>query len=597
MLSKFLHHAIYAGTLLAMSSASHASLVSEQVFQNSTATKAQLEQALPDILTFNELVHRVRYFYPSEAVSQTRWEFFLEKVIDQMAVLPEQERLAFALAELKNITPHIVTQPSELPVIAHDDVAHTWVATGARNYHVYERNLRSGSMSELFNHIHTPKSKYYNDVYGNQTLYWPLYLDSQESQNGAVFRPEKRLSTMTNPATCMAAVSYVWAEIYHFWPYFEQVPVNWEDSHITLLKGCLGNFSNLQNIINIEFKKLQDNHVWVALSEMLERRGDYLLPLRVEYIEGKAILTSKTDYLSLQIDIGDELVAIDGKTAGEIIQQAAKTEAVSDHMEEVYAAYGITQNYKSPKLVDLVFRKPTGEIVTTTTATIHKDVIGEFKGNTLERPLIQDLGEGVVRLNVYDIATEAQFNEAKAGLSNAKAIVLDMRGYPRNFFLVREFMGYFSNEATTVGPFMHFSQRLPNQEDVYVNTYPVGIPLNEQLFNVPTVAISSTQNGSAGEHFLMIAQNLDIPIVGDVTAGINGDIIAGWAFGSLANGGIYYLYTGARSDQVDGSKLIGVGIQPDYLVPVTQASIANNVDIQLEKAHQVVLDILTQGLR
>ncbi|ESP94301.1 S41 family peptidase [Pseudoalteromonas luteoviolacea] len=595
MILKFLGRGFCIGTLFTASGLLHANTLAEQAPENSNVSTSQFQQALPDIITFSEFVHRVRYFYPSEAVSQTIWSYFLEKTINEMVELPQRERLEYAFAQLKKIAPHISTQPSDLPAVKNNEVARTWVATGARNVTAYERNLESGIFSELVNNVETPKSKIYSDVYGNQPVYWPLYLNSQDSLSGETFRPPNpKQSSLMNPATCMAALSSMWAEIYHFWPYFEQVTVKWEDSHVALLEGCLDDPKNLQSTINIEFKKLQDNHVFIALPNEFRNEGVYQLPIGLDYIESKAIVTSKTDYISLQIEIGDELVSIDGVAVEELIQAATTTIPKSDHAAVLEATTGLTRNYKSPNLVELTFRKPSGETVTTTTATIHQDVIGDFHSHAVAQPLVQELGNGVVRLNVFDIGTQAQVNEAKEALKNAAAIVLDMRGYPRNFMLVREFMGYFSDIETAVGPFYHHSQRAPNQEDIYVHSFKVGVPLNEKLFDVPTVAISSKFNMSAGEHFLMIAQNLNMPIVGEITSGINGDYVFGGVFSGPAYGGIYYFYTGARSDQVDGSKLIGVGIKPDYLVPVTQASTADNVDIQLNKAHQVVLEMLAQ---
>ncbi|MDK1288274.1 S41 family peptidase [Pseudoalteromonas umbrosa] len=594
MFSSCLYRRIYTGILLATSSTLYANPVIDQSIENNIAAKAQFEQALPDILMFSEFAHRIRYFYPSDAVSGTRWEFFLEEVIHDMVALPEHARLTYALGQLKKIAPYIVTEPSKLPIVKDNDVAHAWAASGAHNFSSYNRDILSGNFSELINDIRTPKSIVYNDVYDNQAVYWPLYLNNQDSQKGQAFWRVMKKSSMKNPATCMAALSYTWAEIYHFWPYFEQVAVNWQESHSALLKGCLGNPSELTNIVNVEFKKLQDNHLSVRFSEEFTESGDYQLPLQVQYVEGKAIVTSKTDYLSLQVEIGDELVSIDGVMANEIIQQTASTLTSSNHVDKVIAAFGITQHYSSPDLVNLVFRKPDGDVFTTTTATIHKEVIGELKGHSEDRTLVQSLGGGIVRLNLYDIATEAQFNEAKESLSNAKAIVLDMRGYPRNFFLTREFMGYFSDTDTKGGAYMQFLQRLPNQGDTYVYNAHVGLPLNELLFDVPTVAISANLNASAAEHFLMIAQNLNIPIVGDVTMGINGDYMYNWIFGGPFHGGIDYLYTGARSDQIDGSKLIGVGVQPDYLVPVTQDSIVDNIDVQLEKAYELAKQMLIE---
>ncbi|MDK2596098.1 S41 family peptidase [Pseudoalteromonas obscura] len=585
---------IYVGILLTMTNTSHASDNAGSAVQTEFTDKAKYQAALPDIIEFSEFVHRVRYFYPSEVVSDTQWDYFLEHVISDMVKQPATARMQYAMLELKKVAPYIEVDKGKLPVLDKQGAARTWYNGAARWFYVYERTLLSDKPEELKSSMLTAKSDFYSDIYDSQAVYWPLYLSEQDSLAGKAFKEQKRNLSLHQPAMCMAALSSIWGEIYHFWPYFEQVDVNWQDSHSVLLQACIDEPGNFETTARRELSKLQDNHLYFGLPEEYSAYGQYSLPIRLQQIENKAILTHKTDYLSQQIDIGDELLAIDDVPVAELVNEMLGTRLRSKHFERSIAIAQLAYTYQSPDLYKLTFKKPSGEIITTTTATIHNKVIDRFYNNQTQPPLIKELGDGVVALRLYDIKEQAHYDAAKERLKTAQAIVLDMRGYPKNFALIRSLLGYFTDAKATIGPFKQFVQRLPNQADPHTLSFDLGVPLNEKLYDVPTVAISQTYNQSSGEHFLMIAQNMDIPIVGEVTAGINGDIMFGTVFSGQANGGVTYIYTASRSDQVDGSKLIGVGIQPDYLVPATQASIVESRDVQMEKATQLVRQALAR---
>ncbi|MCF6439140.1 S41 family peptidase [Pseudoalteromonas luteoviolacea] len=592
MTTKYMSFGACALALITISSTSYASNKFAQASSDFVFDKDQYQAALPDILEFSELVHRVRYYYPSHAVSNTQWEDFLEHSISKMVEAPTTQRLETGLSLLKKVAPHIYSNSNQLPTFNDTDVVNTWINIGARTMNGNFRVMQTFEYGSISSWDVTSKRDVYADVYAGQSIYWPLYLEYQQGLSGQAYTSSNLGTSLASPPKCMAALSMIWGEINHFWPYFEQVPVNWKNSHENLLTACTGAAANIEREVQREFTKLQDNHLFIMLPEQFSKFGDYRLPLDLEYIDGKAILSKKTHYLTLQADIGDELIAIDDVSIEDLINAELGKTFRSPHVEKRIAVSRFHRSYKTPELVKLTFKKLSGEIFTTTTGTVHKDVMGPLHDHLPEQPLLADLGDGVVLFRLFKMADEAELEQAVEALKSAKGIVLDMRNYPSNFSLTLRFLSYFTDKLTTVGPFIVAAQRLPEQADSVVLSEPPRLPDTEKLFNVPTVVMSERKNQSAGEHMLMFVQSMGFPIIGEVTSGINGDIMVGEVFKGDNDSAITYVYTSKRSDQVDGSKLIGVGIQPDHLVPVTQLSFATNNDIQLEKARQVLDDMM-----
>ncbi|MBQ4837954.1 S41 family peptidase [Pseudoalteromonas luteoviolacea] len=382
----------------------------------------------------------------------------------------------------------------------------------------------------------------------------------------------------------MAAVSSIWGEIHHFWPYFEQVSVDWESSHVELLNGCLGDIDKLEQVIRTEFTKLQDNHVWVGLPREYRESNFYRLPLDIDHIEGKAIVTNKTSYLTLQAEIGDELISIDGTPTDKLIENYKNQTLKSVHRAEIMATRMLPRLYNAPQLVDLEFKKPDGRVITTSTASIHDNVIGPFNRPAKDGSVIQQLGDGITVFRPHKLSNHDALQTAKLALADSHGVILDMRGYPSNLMLTNQALGMFTDNPLKLGEFSFFIQLLPNREQAFKAEQLSPTPATPQLFNVPIVAMAGRNNQSAGEHMMQWVQSMGIPIVGEVTAGINGEHVHAQLFGGHANGGISFRYTGSLSNQFDGSKLIGVGIQPDILTPITQESIQQSRDIQMQAA-------------
>ncbi|MDK1288283.1 S41 family peptidase [Pseudoalteromonas umbrosa] len=565
-------------------------LISTVLFLSSNSVFATLDhqvkvsdkeqRLINDIAEFTELVHRVRYFYPSKTNESTAWEYFLKSSIQTLLNQPEENRLEHGLTLLKSITPLIEREANSLPKLNDNYKLHHWINFGPRNFNFYFRSIFEADPL----YIPAPETQIYSDSYNGKPLYWPLFIRTEDLYLGTAYEANEGKVSLEDTATCMAAISSIWGEIQHFWPYFHQVNVDWQSSHLALLKGCLGDIEQLEQIIQIEFTKLQDNHVWVGVPREYRESNYYQLPLRLDHIENKAIVTNKTPYLTLQADIGDELLSIDNTSVSKLVEGYKKRTFKSAHRETIEATRILPLLYDGPKLVDLEFKKPDGSTYTTSTASIHHEVIGPFERPKKERSIINQLGDGLTIFRPQNLTTQKELQTVKQVLADSKGVVLDMRGYPANLMLTNQALGMFTDKQLMLGEFSFFIQFLPNREQAFKAEQVRPTPATPKLFDVPVVAITGRNNQSAAEHMMQWVQSIGIPILGEVTSGINGEHIHAQIFGGHANGGLSFRYTGALANQLDGSKFIGVGIQPDVNVPITQKSIQNNIDIQLNEA-------------
>ena len=82
---------------------------------------------------------------------------------------------------------------------------------------------------------------------------------------------------------------------------------------------------------------------------------------------------------------------------------------------------------------------------------------------------------------------------------------------------------------------------------------------------------------------MLVAFNRPLAIVGQTSAGTTGNVT-----GAELPGGFAFVYTGMLVTNVDGSRFMGIGIQPDVRVPVTMPDLASGTDRDLLTA----IDIL-----
>jgi hypothetical protein len=178
--------------------------------------------------------------------------------------------------------------------------------------------------------------------------------------------------------------------------------------------------------------------------------------------------------------------------------------------------------------------------------------------------------------------TEADFDSATPRLQRAKAVIFDMRGYPRSS--TTKIFAHFTDAPLYSPRFMTPVNTLPNHEHVgYVGGSSTVAPTTPRL-TARLIILSGGGAVSKAELALgLVEENRLGDIVGEPSAGTNGILNP-----FLLPGGYTVNWTGVRVQKRDGTQHHGVGIIPTIPVSPTVAGIRAGRDEVLERAISLV---------
>ncbi|ALU45781.1 hypothetical protein [Pseudoalteromonas rubra] len=552
--------------------------------------KLQLDRELLwDVKQFVKLANKVKFFYPSQAVADTNWDKFIAETVVAMSQAHPYRRHTLGLQRLRDIAPFIRAPWQQQPTLSGDTPAVAWKQSAARAFYAYQRTLSYQKYSEIKESEFLPERDFVRVRYGWHTVLLPLVLSqgaSEQGQSYSDYRHWKVGTDFESLPVCMSTVAGMWSEINHYWPYFEQVEVNWQRALGRLLKACAAETKfERAKAIQREFKTLQDNHVAIYFPDGYQPKLSYEYPFRIRRVEGKAIVTGISESESQSLDIGDELIAINGESFENRVEERSSWLARSAHIS-MYSATLLLNYTASNDPIHAVFRKADGstvEIEATPVPVGKANYTSHHPVVPRESNVVTDLGEGMWQLNLYNL-TQANLEEVKLQLQNARAVVLDLRNYPRDFLAWHEGLSWFIKQPVTNNTLFEYWQKGPARRAHYQLPLPSTIEVSTAPLHVPVIALSSKTARSQTEYALTFVKEAGIPVLGVPTSGINGDYMPASFFSSDPNGGVTLLYTGLRADNADGSPLIARGVQPDIYVARTLDSIIANEDNQRSAA-------------
>ncbi|KAF7781763.1 hypothetical protein PRUB_b1090 [Pseudoalteromonas rubra] len=558
-------------------------------------------QARPDV-TFNDaliddvehfvtLAHSVQYFYPSEEVSASDWPLFIAESIVELSQTEEAARADKGIELLRQIAPYVTTQQDHLPILEQQTQVMAWQQNAPFSQRLYERDLRSGNYGSLSNQSYLPSNRYATLDYGQQRVYIPLYLPAQTQLTGDTFSRVGRWQLTENfeqPEICMATVSGMWAMIQHFWPYFHQIELNWAQSLKPLLNACTESDLTQRNTrIYTEFTKLNDNHLNIALPNPELSPFGYYMPFFFEIVEGKAIVTRTEQNNPSDIEIGDEIISIDGEAVQTYLQNRA-AQSFSNQLQGVNRVARMHFYKTSSTPVRYEIKKSDERVIQQTVTPLKREGALKFGGLRYvphSPDVLEPLGDNIYRINVYNVEQQ-DLSLLKSQLAEAKAVVLDMRHYPTSWPGWQGVLSWFIETDAVNNTLANYWQGAPNQSDVQVQSLPQTIRLAQDALNIPAIALASRESQSQSEHALVFARAGGIKVLGEATSGINGEVFEADFFNfsdDLSRNSIF-VFTSMLANRLNGDPLINAGVEIDIWVPRTIESVRKHQDNQLEEA-------------
>ncbi|GIN40685.1 MULTISPECIES: S41 family peptidase [Heyndrickxia] len=564
-------------------------------------------QRIENLHALAKLYGYVRYFHPSDEVEKVTWDSFLTFAVGEVIDARNQQELKMQLEKLfQPIAPTLVIyEKNKDNLIANKTnsakksnqfIAWQHRGPGSINAEgqlyqskrvIFDRQLQA--KDSLFSKL--PNINEVIDKPINQTLNikLPIVLavqngkslgSTEESKDGFLklqtqllkLKPDIFASKQT---TRMAGVIELWNRIQHFYPYFDEIHIDWDKELYNSLKKGLNtkDRADYTHLINIMTEKLQDGHI----GRSMNKEANYILPFGLEKIDNQIIVTKLLK--DSPFKQGDILLTIDGEDIHIVLEKLKSEISGSPQVKESVALREFILN-KDPKEVSIKVLRDEKQLVIPSKYGSNE---GFFK--TPFDKLIKELQDGIFYIDLFGIRKE-EFDQFIEKLESAKGIIFDTRYSSRNSYEEQVYiLSHLINKPIKGQIFLIPEYIYPDQEKVaYNSNYRQSlIPIKPRLQG-KFVFLTNEGNISAGESILgFIEDNKIGEILGKPTAGANGN-------GSLITlpGGIKIVFTGMKVIKGDHSQLHAIGIMPTIPVELSINGIKNNKDEYIEQAIKVI---------
>lgn len=391
----------------------------------------------------------------------------------------------------------------------------------------------------------------------------------------------------------------LWTEVKYNFANFDLVPnVNWDQVLADMLPQVRRNQSNedfAKSLVKC-IAALKDGHTDVRMKffEIFDQAQPALV---AKPIAGKAIITrigTSQDIQKANLSIGDEILQIDGREVGKILEQ--------DIYPYISAS---TDQWRQHKAFRYLLRGPANSEIQLGI----KSIEGEQRDVVLARALdwgrnmpqkeytdfaYQQLDDNISYVAINTFGTEKvvdKFKEHLDRIRNSKGLIIDVRdnggGNSGNgdrivsFLIEQAILNSPWKTPQHIAAFKAWGRPKNWHEGKFGFVMP-----NDQVerYHGPIVVLIGTKSGSATEDFLVLLHSSQrATLVGSKTSGSTGQPLM-FDLGYGVHGRICT----KRNTYPDGREFVGVGIIPDIEVQPTVQDIINDRDVVLEKGIEVI---------
>lgn len=412
-------------------------------------------------------------------------------------------------------------------------------------------------------------------LFGNLEATYPKSPDSElERLKSELDSIDLDFITADDVSLRLANIIIAWAELQHFYPYFDVVDVDWEEQLNKTLSESLSDqtpdefFETLSRML----ASTKDGHIRLYHPAQYT---DGRLPFFVEWIEDQAVVTHS---IHPDIQPGDIILSMDDKSSDEIVKEIQDLTPGSPQLS-LYRTMNQFGNGKSDTEVMIEVKKENGVESYTLRRQARSSVNINKKAHL---PVMGELDDGIFYVDL-DRASMDQINSEMETIASSKGVIFDLRGYPNGNHQV---INHLLTEPDTSSRWMQIPQLIYPDQNNIVGYQEHGWFREPQQPHIRgnVVFITDARAISYAESFMGFIEHYDLgKIVGQPTAGTNGNINS-----TKLPGGYMYAWTGMKVVKHDGSQHFRSGIQPTVHVKKTIKGVKNGEDEFLDKAIEIL---------
>ena len=415
-------------------------------------------------------------------------------------------------------------------------------------------------------------------LYGTETYTFPRSDQKELDQLLTVIKNETTEQfSGDNQYVRLADIVITWNIFQHFFPYFDVVETDWKASLTEALNHAYRDKTKLDFLKTMRkfTAGLKDGHVSVRLAG--DKSSAYSAPIQWDWIEKKLVITGIYDSSLKNLHIGDVVSALDGVKAEEAYKNQGRfISAATGGWKRHRTLTELLSGPKDSKMVLKIANNGASRQITLTRTLTWRERYQASRKDTVQYKKIE---EGIHYLNLDQIPM-AEINNLMPELEKARAIICDLRGYPKgNHWLIGHFLKEKENSLWMWTPQIIY----PDYEKVTYRKSGWNMEPVEPFLTAKVIFITDGRAISYAESFMGYIEGFRLAtIVGQPTAGTNGNVNP-----FTLPGGYRVSWTGMRVVKHDGSPHHGVGIIPHVRAERTIKGVKAGRDEFLEKAIEI----------
>ncbi len=566
------------------------------------------DQGVRNLVALAKMMGAVRYFHPSNEAAQVDWDRWLHQAIEFVEPATDAEDLADRLQALFNplvldlhlwhegtdVAKYVPSYPTdeERPRVSY---RHIGVGTNASlGFFKSERLCSSPASSQgipVTNEIlPLPPNLCEVDLGCGVMLRFPTVLTLDAAGRLPQPTSDRTLQKLAasfpmtgfDRTTRLAAVMIGWAKMHWFFPYFDVVQCDWEGGLVTALHKASTDRDPVEFQVTLEslWSLLADSHT-VVKGGSGTGLVNAAMPLSWDIVEDQLVVTWVREDWRARIKPGDVVTAIDDNDALELFQSLLARMCGASVQSRRHRVCQELRNGTEGVSRRLKLVRSENEVVEVEVPLEEADAT-PLRGPSMREPrlpIVAELEPGYVYVDL-DRFQFAELNKLSRNLSQAKGLIVDLRGYPSAeataLFAMLGNEPHWTDQfltPVTVGPNLSVDrQLLPAPGD---GTW----PRSSHRITCPMVFLTDGRAVSAAESLLGIAKNAELgPIIGEATAGSNGGVNLHYL-----PGGYRVSWTNHVTRKRDGGVFHGIGVTPDEEIRHTIESLRQGRDLVVEK--------------
>ncbi|MFB9865500.1 S41 family peptidase [Rufibacter immobilis] len=407
-----------------------------------------------------------------------------------------------------------------------------------------------------------------------------FYVTTEGRSSSLVISNEKPYDNFvwTNRPLRLLSLFRYWNIIEYFYPHKYQLDTEWDE----VLSQMLPKFSSPDSELAYHLAmlelvvKIDDSHGYFTTDVLDGHFGLKQIPAAFRIIDDQIIITGIYDNALANLNdikVGDVISKVEGVEVAEVLKQNLKYCNGSNYQSKLKHATVKILNGSSDSVNVEITRG--GE---TKDRKLARYTFDRFKygTNKISWEVLQD-NIGYIKLGIIN---EKELADALDSLVSAKAIIIDLRGYPKEFYgyHFRDFLGVRNAETNKVTkPDFKFPGK-------YILSSHTIVPKGDPKFKGEVLVLVDEYTQSRAEYTAMWLQNgYHVKTVGSQTAGAGGTMVP-----QEFVGGYKSYFTSSAIFYPDMAPIQRKGVKIDIEIKPSLQGTVDGKDEILERAIELV---------